>query len=38
MNTTVSVIAKVPNARSSTAIGYRKMTSMSNRMNSIATR
>src|SRR3954469_7031043 len=37
MNTIVSVIAKVPNARSSTAIGYRKMTSMSNRMNSIAT-
>src|SRR4051812_5387542 len=35
--TIASVIAKVPNDRSSTAIGYRKMTSMSNRMNSIAT-
>src|SRR6185312_11070074 len=36
--TTVSHSAKVPNARSWTAIGYRKMTSMSNRMNSIAIR
>src|ERR1700759_4697524 len=37
-NVTVSHSAKVPNARSWTAIGYRKMTSMSNRMNSIAIR
>src|SRR3954454_5692148 len=37
MKTIVSVMAKVPNARSSTAIGYRKTTSMSNRMKSIAT-
>ena len=38
MNTIVSTSAKLPYARSSTAIGYRKITSMSNRMNSIAIR
>src|SRR5947199_255318 len=37
-NTIVSISANVPNARSWTAIGKRKMTSISNRMNSIATR
>src|SRR5207244_1851500 len=38
MNTIVSASAKLPKARSSIAIGYRKATSRSNRMNSMAIR